>query len=58
MDWLTDDGVGAHVAAGRRVSAGDDWAAILRGYHPYYASRCSSPALALVVEALRLVQSQ
>jgi hypothetical protein len=31
----------------------DDWAMTYPGYHLYYASRRASPALALVVEALR-----
>jgi hypothetical protein len=30
-----------------------EWAASFAGYHAYYASRRASPALALVVEALR-----
>jgi hypothetical protein len=31
----------------------DDWAITYPGYHLYYASRRASPALTLVVEALR-----
>jgi len=34
----------------------DDWAQSFPGYHVYYATRSSSPALGLVVEALRQVQ--
>jgi DNA-binding transcriptional LysR family regulator len=53
LAWLPDDVVGEHVAAGRLVTALDDWAMTYPGYHLYYASRRASPALALVVEALR-----
>jgi DNA-binding transcriptional LysR family regulator len=51
--WVPDDLVDEHVASGRLVTALDDWAMTYPGYHLYYASRRSSPALALVVEALR-----
>jgi DNA-binding transcriptional LysR family regulator len=43
-----------HVAEGRLVRVLEDWTATFPGYHLYYASRRqSSPALALVIDALR-----
>lgn len=53
LAWVPDDVVGEHVAAGRLVTVLDDWAMTYPGYHLYYASRRASPALALVVAALR-----
>ncbi len=53
LAWVPDDAVGEHIAPGRLVSVLDDWSQTFPGYHLYYASRSSSPALALVVEALR-----
>ena len=53
LAWLPDDIVREHIAAGRLVSVLDDWAMTYPGYHLYYASRRASPALALVVDALR-----
>jgi LysR substrate binding domain/EF-hand domain pair len=58
LAWVPDDAVGEHIAAGHLVaghlvSVLDDWSKTFPGYHLYYASRNSSPALALVVEALR-----
>jgi DNA-binding transcriptional LysR family regulator len=53
LAWLPDDIVREHIAAGRLVSVLDDWAMTFPGYHLYYASRRASPALALVVDALR-----
>jgi DNA-binding transcriptional LysR family regulator len=54
LAWVPDDLVEKHVAAGRLVSVLDDWAATYPGYHLYYASRQASPALPVVVDALRL----
>jgi len=51
--WVPADIVEEHVAAGRLIKALDDWAITYPGYHLYYASRRASPALTLVVEALR-----
>jgi DNA-binding transcriptional LysR family regulator len=51
--WVPGDIVAEHVAAGRLIKVLDDWAITYPGYHLYYASRRASPALALVVEALR-----
>jgi len=42
-----------HLAAGRLVQVLAEWAICYPGYHLYYATRRASPALALVVEALR-----
>jgi DNA-binding transcriptional LysR family regulator len=51
--WVPEDVVAGHVAGGRLLKVLDDWAISYPGYHLYYASRRASPALALVVEALR-----
>ena len=51
--WVPADIVEEHVAAGRLILVLDDWAITYPGYHLYYASRRASPALTLVVEALR-----
>jgi DNA-binding transcriptional LysR family regulator len=56
LTWVPDDVVSQHVAAGRLVTVLDDWAMTYPGYHLYYASRRASPALALVVKALRHVE--
>jgi len=53
LAWVPDDLVGEHIAAGRLRSTLDDWATTFPGYHLYYASRRASPALTLVVDALR-----
>jgi DNA-binding transcriptional LysR family regulator len=53
LAWVPDDLVSEHIAAGRLRSTLDDWAPTFPGYHLYYASRRASPALTLVVDALR-----
>jgi DNA-binding transcriptional LysR family regulator len=53
LAWVPDDAVSEHITAGRLVSVLNDWSQSFPGYHAYYASRSSSPAVALVVEALR-----
>ncbi|MBS0348179.1 MAG: LysR family transcriptional regulator [Proteobacteria bacterium] len=54
---LPEDMVLEHVAAGRLQQVLQDWCQPFSGYHLYYASRRqSSPAFALVVEALRYRQ--
>jgi len=58
LAWVPEDAVSEYLAAGRLVSVLDDWSQTFPGYHLYYASRNSSAALALVVEALRLVPGQ
>jgi DNA-binding transcriptional LysR family regulator len=43
-----------HIAEGRLARVLEDWTATFPGYHLYYASRRqSSPALAVVINALR-----
>ncbi|MBC3917119.1 LysR family transcriptional regulator [Undibacterium sp. CY18W] len=54
LAWLPDDMAREHLAAGRLVTTLDDWAISFPGYHLYYASRRSSSALSLVIDALRL----
>jgi DNA-binding transcriptional LysR family regulator len=54
LAWIPEDLVHRHVARGQLVTLLDGWSITYPGYHLYYASRRSSPALALVVEALRL----
>jgi DNA-binding transcriptional LysR family regulator len=53
LAWVPEDLVAAHSAAGRLLSVLDDWAPSYPGYHLYYASRRVSPAVMLVVDALR-----
>jgi DNA-binding transcriptional LysR family regulator len=56
--YVPQDLVLAHVAAGRLLRVLDDWCPTWPGYHLYYPSRRqSSPAFALVVDALRIRQS-
>lgn len=58
LTWTPDDAVLEHVSAGRLTTVLDDWATTYPGYHLYYPSRRSSPALALVVDALRHAGNQ
>jgi DNA-binding transcriptional LysR family regulator len=51
--WLPADMVEKHIAAGRLVAALERSAVTFPGYHAYYASRRASPALGLVIDALR-----
>lgn len=53
LAWVPEDLVTAHIAAGRLVSVLTKWAPSYPGYHLYYASRRVSPAVMLVVDALR-----
>jgi DNA-binding transcriptional LysR family regulator len=53
LAWLPDDMVREHLDAGRLVTTLDEWEITFPGYHLYYASRRSSAALTLVVDALR-----
>lgn len=55
LAWVPDDAVGEHISSGRLVTVLDDWSRTFPGYHAYYATRNSSPAVGLVVEALRQV---
>ncbi len=54
LAWLPDDMAREHIDAGRLVTTLDDWGITFPGYHLYYASRRSSSALSLVVDALRM----
>jgi len=54
LAYLPDDRVQADISAGRLVRVLADWCPPFSGYHLYYPSRRqSSPAFALLVEALR-----
>jgi DNA-binding transcriptional LysR family regulator len=53
LAWVPLDAVQEHIAVGRLMPVLDEWAITFAGYHAYYASRRASPALMLVVEALR-----
>ena len=57
LAWLPDDMVQEHLAAGRLVTVLEDWEITFPGYHLYYASRRSSLALSLVIDALRIPKS-
>ncbi|MDR3480728.1 MAG: LysR family transcriptional regulator [Burkholderiaceae bacterium] len=55
LAYLPEDMATAHIAEGRLQPVLQDWWMSYPGYHLYYTSRRqSSPAFALVVEALRL----
>ncbi|MBS0340719.1 MAG: LysR family transcriptional regulator [Proteobacteria bacterium] len=55
MAYVPFDLVRAHLESGRLVPVLQDWWPDFPGYHLYYANRRQvSPALALVIEALRL----
>ena len=54
LAWQPQDMVAAHIESGHLHAVLDDYAAVFPGYHLDYASRRASPAIALVVEALRL----
>jgi DNA-binding transcriptional LysR family regulator len=54
LAYLPEDLVRAHLAKGRLVRVLADWCPPFSGYHLYYPSRRqSSPAFALIVDALR-----
>jgi DNA-binding transcriptional LysR family regulator len=53
LAWVPLDTVEEDIAAGRLQPVLDDWAMTFSGYHLYYATRRASPALMLVVDALR-----
>lgn len=57
LAWMPEDVVDEHLQTGRLLTVLDHWSMTYPGYHLYYASRRSSPALALVVDALRLAGS-
>src|SRR5271167_1973433 len=54
LAYLPEDQVQADISAGRLVRVLADWCPSFPGYHLYYPGRRqSSPAFALLVEALR-----
>jgi DNA-binding transcriptional LysR family regulator len=53
LAWVPVDLVQQHIAMGRLTSVLDEWAITFAGYHAYYATRRASPAVMLVVDALR-----
>jgi DNA-binding transcriptional LysR family regulator len=57
LAWLPDDMVREHILAGAMEPVLDEFSVTYPGYHLYYASRRSSTALSLVVDALRLPNS-
>lgn len=53
LAWVPANIIDESIAMGQLTPVLDDWAITYPGHHLYYASRNASPALALVVEALR-----
>jgi len=53
LAWVPVDLVKESIAEGRLTAVLNDWAVTYPGHHLYYPRRGVSPALALVVEALR-----
>jgi len=54
LAFVLDDVVQTYLADGRLIRVLEDWCEVFAGYHLYYPSRRqSSPAFALVVDALR-----
>jgi DNA-binding transcriptional LysR family regulator len=53
LAYLPEGLVQTQVAKGRLVAVLSDWCAPFSGYHLYYPSRQRSPALSLLVDALR-----
>jgi len=53
LAWVPADAVEEHLRGGRLMTALDDWASSFDGFHAYFASRNASPAVRLVVDALR-----
>ncbi len=54
LAWVPADVVAEQVARGKLIALLEEWAVVYPGYHLYYATRSASPAVSLVVEALRL----
>jgi DNA-binding transcriptional LysR family regulator len=54
LAWVPEEQAAPHLEAGRLVQVLADWTIAWPGYHLYYATRRASPALALVVDALRM----
>ncbi len=57
LAWVPEDSVQDHIVSGRLLVTLGEWSITYPGYHLYYPSRRSAPALALVVEALRGLRS-
>ena len=53
LAWLPEDLVQEHLQTGQLLACLDEWSISYPGYHLYYASRRASPALSVVVAALR-----
>ncbi|MGK3119699.1 LysR family transcriptional regulator [Pseudomonas corrugata] len=51
--WASVNFINKHLASGELVTVLDGWAIVYPGHHLYYASRSASPALMLVVKALK-----
>lgn len=51
--WASVNFINKHLASGELVTVLDGWAMVYPGHHLYYASRSASPALMLVVKALK-----
>jgi len=58
LAWIPEDLIDEHIKSGRLQTVLENWSTTYPGYHLYYASRRSSPALALVVDALRMTGNQ
>ena len=58
LAWVPVDLVQQHIAKDRLISVLDEWAITFAGYHAYYATRRASPAVMLVVDALRRPQDR
>lgn len=58
LAWVPFDVVEQDIKAGRLLAVLEDWAVTYPGYYLYYPSRGVSPAVRLVVEALRASGSQ
>ena len=54
LAWLPENIAEPYIDDHRLVSVLDDYAASFTGYHLYYATRNASPAIKVIVEALRL----
>ncbi len=54
LAWGPVAGVQADIDAGRLIPVLEDYAATFTGYHLYYTSRNVSPAIKVVIDALRL----
>jgi DNA-binding transcriptional LysR family regulator len=53
LAWVPEDAVGAYIAKGRLKRVLEAWCAPFPGYHLYYPNRRHSPALNVLIEALR-----